>query len=119
MGINCKKACLYDFCFASLMMDICRSFQRLVVLVMNLLSNSGDSHILKFLLRVMADLSGYSSSKHAIDRILKDAGYTEFRELKESSLTFMNKTDSDIHFTDKTYTLRKDDSEMRFWVIVF
>ena len=116
--LTARRSCIYDYCSASLMMDICRSFQRLSVLVMSLLENKEDGEILKLLLRVTADLSGYSSDKQAIDRILKENGISDFEPMDDESMTFIDKKDSDIHFTDKTFTIRvvpTKDKELRFW----
>jgi len=43
-----RKSCIYDYCSASLMMDICKSFQKLSNLVRKLLDNAEDIDILKF-----------------------------------------------------------------------
>jgi hypothetical protein len=100
------------------MMDICRSFMRLAHLVTELMKQADDEKLLKFLFGVLLNLSGHSASKYAMDSILKDISTSEYKEMKETSTSFIDKTDTDLHFTNESYTLRTHE-ELRFWVDAF
>jgi hypothetical protein len=114
------KACIYDYCSAALMMDICKGFQGLVNLVESLHEDSDETKIRKGLLLVLLELSGYSIDKQLIDTYAVnklDSG--EYPEISERSDMYISKTDSDCVSPDKCFTMETKDDYTSFWIDCF
>ncbi len=69
-------ACLFDYCSASLMMDICRSFQRLVEIVSFLLVQESDSLVSEHLTMFLAEMASGNREKNAFISYLRSKAGT-------------------------------------------
>ena len=97
-----RKICLYDYCSASVMMDVCKSFQKLAGLVKSLLTgkrvddSSSSSTFPKFIISFLCDLSGLSRGRNVIESMLKSKATRDSNKLCESDDAFVSKTDDTI-----------------------
>ena len=94
-----RKACLYDYCSASVMMDVCRSFQKLSDLV-NSLSHGGGEGVLsggvlfpKLLISFLSNLSGLSRERIVIESLLGSKEARDSNGLRDEEYASVNKTD--------------------------
>lgn len=105
---NGIKACIYDHCSAALMMDICRSFQKLAELVGSLADPVSDEQIFKYMKSFLRNISGHSVEACGLVEKLNEIEESKMKSLEDHDRTFTDKDDSmSSGINDVTYAFRK------------
>jgi len=117
-------ACLLDYCSAALMMDICRSFQKLAEAVCTLLEPLPEKTMAEYMLAFLAEMSLGSLEKCAVrNHIRSKKPYrTDYAEFLGEEYNFINKTDSTWSEAESIPVLGYDKSRdhyLRLWVDKF
>ena len=117
---NGTKACVYDYCSAALMMDVCRSFQKLAELVGALASPASPS-VATYLHLVLRDLAGYSAEVRALTEHLQTKRRGELVELDEKDQGFVDRLEADLTFYEATHKFQKgsDRKTISLWLDEF
>ena len=116
-----KKLCLYDYVSASVMMDVCRSFQKLSALVHLVFSqlDAQCEYIPKSLISFLCDLSGLTRERTVIESILKSKETRDSNALIEEEESFVFKTDNSRLVGETIVKLgssRTDKQSVSLWV---
>ena len=119
-----SKACLFDFCSAGLMMDVCRSFQLLAGLVHEL-SDNNEPGLLGSLHEFLSGLSGDSVERRVIQSFLEAQEVKSHVNLKQNQKMFISKSSASINSGDPSETsvldfdVKEDPTEVSLWLDQF
>ena len=105
--VKATQACIFDYCSASLMMDICRSFHFLAETVTMLLASVSDEIVSGFLISFTADMCSENRGKQGLRFFLDNLNKSKKTlNLMEEEYNFVNKTYPTWSDPEKTKILR-------------
>lgn len=117
---NGIQACIYDHCSAALMMDICRSFQKLAELVGSLAGPDSDEMIYKYMKSFLRNISGHSVEALGLVRVLSSIDESKINALNETERQFTDKDDSmSPHTTKAAEAFQTGTGTTKLWLDEF